>query len=83
MLAYKLKQTETALNQGLLKEAYEYCQDGQIREHWYGRLLMGQLSRNLFRRSNEYLQAGRLQQALNYCDMSEELNGNLIWCRQR
>lgn len=83
MLAFKLKQAETALQQGLLEDAYELCRDRQLLGHWYGRRLMGQLSKNLLRRGNEYLQAGRLDQALTFCDMGSELTGSLIWCQQR
>ena len=56
----KIRQLETAVNNGQLTEAHDLLEDRQIFRNRYGRGILGHLSRNLLRRGNEYLQAGRL-----------------------
>jgi len=77
VLILKIKQAETALDDGRLDEAFELLGDQELRNHRRGQRLLGRLARALARRGREHLEAQRLQQALADCNKAEELAGKV------
>ena len=79
MLMLRIRQAETALNDGRLDEAFELLRASELREHQRGQRLIGCLARAFAERGNEHLQAGRLAQALADCNKADNLAGKTPW----
>ena len=77
MLILRIKQAESALDDGRLDEAYELFEDDELRQHRRGQELIGRLVRDLIKRGRDHLSAQRLQQGLADCHKAEKLGGNI------
>lgn len=77
MLILRIRQAECALADGRLDEAFEIAQANEVRSHRYGQRLIGRLAREIVRRGQEHLTAGRFQAALLDCNKAEKLGGTM------
>ena len=77
MLIVRLKQSELALSDGRLDEAFDLARQPDFRGHRQGQELIGRLVRALVERGRQHLAAGRLPQAAADCEKAAQLGGNL------
>ena len=77
MLILKIKQTETALNDGRLDEAFELLQDNDLRQHRRGQLLLGRLAQALTQRSRQHLENQSFSQAMEDVKKAQQLSGSI------
>jgi len=73
----RIRQAETALNDGRLDEAYELAGDPNLRAHRRGQELINRLARAFVARGREHLAGERYTQALADCEKAGKLGGNL------
>ena len=76
MLILRLKQAESAIDDGRLDEAFDIAQSESVRQHRRGQKLIGRLARALAKRGRDNLDAERIQPALLDCNKAEKLAGN-------
>ncbi len=76
MLILRLKQAESAIDDGRLDEAFDIAQSESVRQHRRGQKLIGRLARALASRGRDNLDAERIQPALLDCNKAEKLAGN-------
>lgn len=72
-----MRQTETAMRDGRLDEAYDLVQDAKLRAHRRGQDLIGRLARAFVERGHRHLGDRRWSQARADCEKAAKLGGNL------
>src|SRR4051812_25952308 len=77
MLILRIRQAETALDDGRLDEAFELVVPEHVRSHRRGQDVVGRLVRKLIERGKAHLLADRVMQAQADCGKAERLGGNL------
>jgi len=76
VLSLKIKQTEKALTDGRLEEAFELLQDASIRAHRRGQQLRTKLIERLVERGEQHLAADRHREAMADCGLLAKLAAN-------
>lgn len=76
VLILRIRQAESALNDGRLDEAFELAGASEFRSHARGQKLIGLLVKALVERGESHRAAGRLAQASADCDKARQLSGN-------
>ncbi len=77
MLILRLRQSEVALGDGRLDEAYALAATPEFAAHRRGQRVIDRLVEALLKRGQEHLAAGQLAQGLTDCEKAAKLGGNL------
>jgi hypothetical protein len=77
LLILRIRQAETALDDGRLDEAFDLVVPESVRSHRRGQEIVGRLVRKLVERGKGHLLADRVTQAQADCGKAERLGGNL------
>ena len=77
MLILRVRQSEVALTDGRLDEAYDLAVAHDVGRHRRGQRLITRLAAALVKRGNTHLAAGQPREALNDCEKAAKIAGNL------